>query len=158
MTNPTDNPEFESVTTDVLSGADIASASEGEVPASNGAGNLVMEAVSGGFDIITSTEPGLSFGTWRQASSSNDAIAIVGVYVVTDGSNIGRADIKVDESGGTSADYTYYVRADTDGGSGFSNEATFTLPLPAGAQYRVVNASDPTGGNIFRPVREFVSN
>lgn len=96
------------------------------------------------------------FGMWRQVSSERPGEVSIDATAQTDGSTEGKIIVEVDESGGTSADYSLTVVNSTAGFSGGTDvEGSTSVKLPPGAQYRVVNTSDPNGSNQIDTVREF---
>lgn len=106
----------------------------------------------------SSSSPGVSDDTWRQPDSSRPVELLIMGTAETDGTSVGKVEFKVDESGGTSVDYTAsVVEMPPDNSSGTSASSTVTVPLPPGAQYKVdaTTNDDPNGGNSVT-VREFV--
>ena len=98
--------------------------------------------------------PNLSFGVWRKPSDNRPVDVQLNITAVSDGNDNGYVTIEVDESGGTNTDYTL-VGAHADGGIGEHDQIETTLLiLPRGAQYRVVNETDPTDYNTIYNVRE----
>lgn len=105
----------------------------------------------------TSSDPGLAFDTWRQPSTDNPVIVQVEATAETDGTQSGRVSLLVDESGGTTSDYSQTVSEVSGGtGSGQNVGDMATALLPAGAQYQIDNASDPENSNSIDSIREFV--
>lgn len=98
------------------------------------------------------------FGTWRQVDADNSALLTVEATASTDGTSKGEVVLDVDESGGTTADYTLTVAlADPDNAAGVALADTLaSLLLPAGAQYQIRNSSDPNAANTIDVVREVV--
>jgi len=111
------------------------------------AGDILTQASFGASESVS-----ISFGSFTVIDADNPTLFFGQVNTGTDGNNDGDVDIAVDETGGTTADYTLRV-ADADSalqGDGI-DRATFTLPLPAGAAVKVINVNDPKGDNgIFR--------
>jgi len=108
--------------------------------------------VSGDIDGTTALSPG--FGTFTQVSADNPAVLLVDVDAQTDGSSFALIELAIDESGGTTADYT--LRAAFAGvklPAGTTIVGSPTVPLPAGAQFKIVNSADPKGSNTIRKVR-----
>jgi hypothetical protein len=105
----------------------------------------------------TSNDPGLSLGTWRQASTSRAAIVMVSAQAVTDGSTTGEVDVEIDESGGTSGDWQGVIsRAPSAFGTSVGQFDSLLVLLPPNAQYRYLNISDPNSANSVQFTREFV--
>lgn len=102
----------------------------------------------------TTTGISPSFGTWTQVSASRPAWIEAEVLPQTDGSSDGVITIEVDESGGTTADYTWTARILSTHASGATREEYRKVYLPAGAQFRIVNSADPNAGNAIGTVRE----
>jgi hypothetical protein len=94
------------------------------------------------------------FGSWTTADANKPVLLSVAAAVATTAGNPGEIQIEVDEDGGTTADYDLgvaFVDPTLGDGSVLANDVT--VPLPAGAQFRLVNTSDPTGGNNITEVR-----
>ncbi|MFB6237524.1 MAG: hypothetical protein ABEH81_04050 [Halopenitus sp.] len=102
----------------------------------------------------TGVAPG--FGTWRQVDADRSALLTVEATAETDGTSAGEVLLDVDESGGTTADYTLTIAlSDADNAAGVAlADALASLYLPAGAQYQIRNASDPNANNTIDAVRE----
>lgn len=110
---------------------------------------------AGGFpSTTTSDNPG--FDSWTQVDASRPAFVIVQATAETDGTSGGQISIDVDESGGTSADYSLNITAPAAAADGFRNAESVLLYLPAGAQFQIRNASDPNMDNSIDNVREAV--
>jgi len=110
---------------------------------------------SGSFGNTVSLSPG--FGTFTQVSADHPSLLFGQVNVQTDGTSSGSIEVAVDESGGTTADYT--IVAGTLNGNhspGAVSVFQFHLPLPAGAQFKVINDSDPNNFNSVLDVRAVV--
>jgi len=107
-----------------------------------------------GIEQSQSLSPG--FGTWTTANANKPVLLGVGATAVTNGSNPGVTISQVDESGGTSPDYTLPIGfADAGLGSGGQVGQVVTIPLKTGAQFRVVNQVNPTGTNSLDFVRAY---
>jgi len=107
---------------------------------------------SGSFGSTVSLSPG--FGTFTQVSADHPALLIVQCFTETDGSSDAFVIVAVDESGGTTADYEFiFARVDSGIGPGTPTDEAVTVLLPAGAQFKVVNSSDPNGNNKIRTAR-----
>jgi len=128
----------------------------------NGITTPALEADSGTVDnkqiagIGASSDGDLSFGDWEQVSATRPAIVIIRARVRTDG--VGNADvlINVDESGGTTADYSLpAAKITNDFDPGQAVEDVVTVPLKPGAQYQVVNNRDPDNANTVELERIF---
>jgi len=103
-----------------------------------------------------STSPSLSFNSWRTPSASRPTLVTLSVVVRTDGTNDGIIAVRVDESGGTTFDYSYIIGRAGDGlGANGSAEATSTFFVPPNAAYVVSNDNDPIGLNAITAAREF---
>jgi len=108
--------------------------------------------VSDDIDGTVSLSPG--FGTYTQVSSTAPALLTCRVTTKTDGSTSGSVRLDIDESGGTTADYSYIVSfAGLNLGSNAVTNGIVTVSLPAGAQFRIRNSADPNGNNQIRQVR-----
>jgi len=107
------------------------------------AGDILTQASFG-----TSQPVSVSFGSFTVIDADNPTLFFAQLNAVTSGGSDADIDIAVDESGGTTADYTIRVAdAFADGSSGSVDRATVTLPLPAGAAVKVINVNDPVGSN-----------
>jgi hypothetical protein len=107
---------------------------------------------SGSFGSTVSLSPG--FGTFTQVSADNPALLTVEADARTNGGSSGRVKVRVDESGGTTADFSFIVAfAHASKGSGGVTFSGVTVPIPAGAQFEIFNKNDPTGDNAIRFVR-----
>jgi len=104
----------------------------------------------------TSTSGVLSFGDWETVSADRPARLSLTANVKTDGTTSGYIKVEVDESGGTSSDYDMPLAlASFSLGAASRIFASREVTLPPGASYRVVNETDPTGGNTFELERIF---
>lgn len=121
-----------------------------EIVRTNAADILVEGSFSG------STSPGLTFGSWTTIDADHPAFVLITGAVQTDGSTSGEIRVRVDESGGTTADYEFPIAlADEAESVGVVDRTTVCLPLPAGGQIFVENASDPNGSNSINVDRVF---
>jgi len=107
---------------------------------------------SGSFGSTVSLSPG--FGNFTQVDANNPSLVTIDGVAHTDGSTTGFISVDVDESGGTTADYTYLVAQASRAFPGSAGvDGIVTLPLPAAAQYKIRNARDPDNSNKIRAVR-----
>lgn len=143
--------------------AQAAATDDLTVPGTLDAGTVSTDSgvIDGSKDIpgvpSSSSNPVLSFDSWRQAASSRPAMIFVQTGCVTDGSTDARITLSVDESGGTAPDYFPNIaRAPSELGDGGRMDDLTAYMLPAGAQYRVDNTGDPRGQNTLDQVFEFV--
>lgn len=103
----------------------------------------------------TTTAPAPGFGTWTTADANRPAEIEVDATAQTDGTSRGEVVVDVDESGGTTADYSLTVAyIDPDNATGAQDKDALTAYIPAGAQYQVRNASDPNAANTINTVRQ----
>lgn len=136
---------------DRINSQDVLVANEsGNVEIPNGevtiSGNKALRETGG------TTDPALAFGTWRTPNSNRPVEAHLELYVESDGTSKAKILVDVDESGGTTADYTHTVQYTVAG----SINSARTLYLPPGASYQVRNSSDPQGTNSITVHREVV--
>jgi len=103
----------------------------------------------------TSSSAGLSFGSWTTVDSNRPVWLLLSVIAQTDGSTDASVYIDIDESGGTTADYSQQARAEAGVGPGSVSILTATFPLPIGASVQVRNNNDPNGGNSIAIDRVF---
>lgn len=109
-----------------------------------------------GIGVGTSVSGDLSFGDWEQVSAERPARLSLQGEVETDGTDFGRIVVQIDESGGTTADsFQILANAQPSLGAGAIIETGRSFLLPAGAQYRIENNSDPNGTNDFTVERIF---
>lgn len=109
---------------------------------------VALDAVS------TSSDPALAFDTWRTPNNNRAVVVVVQVLVETNGSVNGIVFLDVDESGGTTADYSLEAHSDEINGSGAENYETLTTIIPPGGSYRINNSSDPNTANAIEVHRE----
>jgi hypothetical protein len=145
MTNPTDNPEFESVTTDDQTINNSVTYPDGTT--------ITTSPGSGGFG--PTSDFSISFDTWTEVDASNPAFVFITCAASTDGNGDADIFLRVDESGGTTADYTYeVVAADAGLGAGGTNRATISVLVPAGGQILVDNLNNPNSSNAGNAIKE----
>lgn len=105
----------------------------------------------------SSSKPSISNDSWRQPNSSRPVELLVMGTAETDGTDDGKVNVMVDEDGGTSANYTATVSdVPADNSAGTSEDGALTVPLPPGAQYKVVWQGDDPNDNNTATVREYV--
>jgi len=110
---------------------------------------------SGSFGSTVSLSPG--FGTFTQVDADNPSIVAVTALAETDGVTTAIVKVRIDESGGTTADYNLTVTKANNIASGtFRTEGSTTFLLQAGAQFEIQSDPDPNGNNILRAVRAVV--
>lgn len=103
----------------------------------------------------TGSDPGLAFGTWRTPNANRPTAVNLMVRAETDGTTDGLVEVDVDESGGTSKDYTVAKAfADNAAGAHIEVESIYFV-VPAGGAYQIVNSSDPASSNAIQMHREF---
>lgn len=96
------------------------------------------------------------FGSWTQISADRPGFLVVDASAETDATDAGTIVVDVDESGGTTADYTLNivnVQADLPAGTNRSS-GNGMIYVPAGGQYQIRNVSDPNNANSLDVVRE----
>lgn len=122
----------------------------------DGSTTALNQSGSGGGS-FTSTSLSLSFGTWTTVDANNRSYVQLNLTAKTDGTDSGLITTEVDESGGTTADYSFpRCKASPNAGAGYVEEEYAALPLPAGAQIRVTNDSDPNNINNIRNARAII--
>jgi len=108
--------------------------------------------VSGDIDGKVSLSPG--FDNFTQVDANNPSLLTVVVKAQTDGSTNGKIDIRIDESGGTTPNINHlHAFASQAASSQHTDISATTYPLPAGAQFKIANQSDPDASNSIRTVR-----
>lgn len=113
----------------------------------------VLSGVYGAFG--TTTDPGRAFGNFNTPSDDRPTLVTVEATAETDGTSAGHVEVDVDESGGTTADYSLsIVEVASDNATGTSETGTLTFYVPAGASYQVANTSDPNTNNSLDNTRE----
>jgi len=110
---------------------------------------------SGSLDSVTSLSPG--FNTFTQVDANSPALVLVAATTKTDGSTDGRIALQVDKTGNGTRDYSITLARQPAGagGNATSQQAT-TVLVPAGGQFKVFNADDPTGSNRIDDVQATV--
>lgn len=103
----------------------------------------------------TSSNPALALDTWRTPNADRLTQIVFRLIVETDGSSFGEVFLDVDESGGTTADYSLSMNADNDLPSGTALSHVGYASIPPGASYRFRNALDPNSSNQISNLREF---
>lgn len=103
----------------------------------------------------SSSDPSLAFDTWRTPNADRPTLVFLGLQVETDGTLGGQIVLEVDESGGTTANFTGRTLIDEDAPSGTTMRTMSSVVIPAGGSYRIVNSSDPNGANAVEEHREF---
>lgn len=94
------------------------------------------------------------FGSWTQVSATRPAIVIADTLAETDGTSVGDVRLEVDQSGGTTTDYSVKNKLDADHNAGASQQVGITAWLAPGAQYQIRNVVDPNNANQINEVRE----
>jgi hypothetical protein len=111
--------------------------------------NPASEILTSG-DIGQSTSISPGFDTFTQVSATAPVFVDLLLRAETDGSTAGIIFIDVDESGGTTPTYSYQALfADSNGGNVLRVNIAESFLLPAGAQFRIRNDSDPNSGNAI---------
>jgi hypothetical protein len=96
------------------------------------------------------------FGTFFTPLPNSSGFLQIYTRADTDGNENGNIRLAVDESGGTTADYTYRLAfANEDEPSKTSAFEDTLQPLPAGASAEIRNIDDPTGLNEIRLLRAY---
>lgn len=155
-----DSPTFANVTgadTNFVSGT---AGTDGNLTQWNADGDAVDSGTAQSDVLVkpgTSTDPGLAFDTWRTPNANRPTLISFEAQARTDGSTNGVVSVDVDESGGTTPDYNFRVvfAEDAMASSAADVYSSFSLIVPAGGAYRIVNDSDPSGENTIRDHREF---
>lgn len=101
----------------------------------------------------TAIAPG--FGSWTTADSDRPARIELEIHADTDGTTDGQVDVDVDESGGTTADYSFSTVSPS--GVGGSETQYLKVYVPAGGQYRINNVSDPNLNNAINVARQITA-
>jgi hypothetical protein len=108
--------------------------------------------LAGSFGTTTSISPG--FGSWTQIDANNPGFVFGHLFAETNGSSNGIVKVQVDESGGTTADYTAArVFADDNLPSAARVQLSYWVYVPGGGQFQIVNVSDPRGTNTISVTR-----
>jgi hypothetical protein len=97
------------------------------------------------------------FKGWTQLDADRFGLVTVDALAETDGTSIGNIKVEIDKSGGSGpADDSYTHVSQTPTNAGDSTQITASYPVPPGAQYQIVNNSDPNGGNVVSDVTETI--
>lgn len=101
-----------------------------------------------------STDPALAFDTWRTPSATSLTIVSIMVNVDPSGTNPGIVNLEIDESGGTTADYSF----DRQLPAGLTGDRFLVVSVlvPPGGAYQIENVSDPLANNAIVTHREWV--
>jgi hypothetical protein len=101
------------------------------------------------------TDAGLSLGGGYTILDTNNPVFLeLTIRATTDGTSNARVDINIDESGGTTPDYSFIIFTESDTGSGIPTDETISVYLPAGGAVEIANTSDPAGDNQLRTNRK----
>lgn len=103
-----------------------------------------------------SSDPGLAIGSWRNPDSKRPVLVIVELQPQTDGTSNGEMAVDVDESGGTTADYSFNAVTPGELASGDVLPDTVKFYVPPGGSYQIRNVSDPNTANSVGAHREIV--
>lgn len=106
----------------------------------------VGDDLAGGISGV-STDAGLSLGGGYTVVNNNPCILWVALNLQTDGSVDADVAFRVDESGGSTADYSHTFKASSQMGSNAQIKPAFAAYLPGGATVELDNQKDPTGFN-----------
>jgi hypothetical protein len=119
--------------------------------------------VSPASDILTEGSIGTSItlspglDTFATVSATAPALLTVTAAAETDGGSFGKLRLAVDQSGGTTPDFSYrFVTASDQLPSGAREINSVTVMLQPGAQFKVENTGDPVNDNFIRDVRAFL--
>jgi hypothetical protein len=103
----------------------------------------------------TSSAVSISFGSWEVLDSNRPVLFSVDVEAETDGTTNSTVFVRVDESGGTTADYdTPVALAQSALPAGVSIRESSIVYLPAGASVKILNSNDPNGNNKINTARK----
>lgn len=101
------------------------------------------------------SDPSLSFDTWRTPNSDRPTLVQVRLLAQTDGSSDADVRVDVDESGGTTRDYSPgQSKISSEAGSGAEITTASTFIVRAGASYQFANSGDPNSQNAIPDHRE----
>jgi len=104
-----------------------------------------------------SIKPSLALNTYRNPSTERPVLVQLNAVAETDGASFSAVNLQVDESGGTSFDYTVLCAAASNTlGAGAKINASATALIPPGGSYQAVNIADPNGGNSINSVQEWI--
>lgn len=101
----------------------------------------------------TAVSPG--FGTWTTADPDRPVWLALEIHASTDGTTDGQVDVEVDENGDSTADYAFSTVSPS--GVGGSETQYLKVYVPAGAQYRINNVSDPSLANAINVARQITA-
>jgi len=108
----------------------------------------------GGFGASTALSPG--FDSFFTPLPNNSGAVLINTQAECSLNSNGLIKIEVDDSGGTTPDYTLSAAfANVDAGANTNNFSSETIPLAAGASVRIVNAKDPVGSNDVESVNVY---
>jgi len=108
----------------------------------------------GGFGASTALSP--SFGSFFTPLPDSSGTVLIETEAQTDGTTNGTVEMDIDDSGGTTGDYTVVgAFADSDIPASTNIIHTQTIPLPAGASVRIRNSTDPNNVNEIREVQAY---
>lgn len=92
-------------------------------------------------DSSTATSPDI--GNWRTPNTDRPVMVIIDMSIDPGSTSTDTVAIEIDESGGTTADYSYSFIAPAGTGQVSYTESFF---IPAGGSWRLTNESTDTGG------------
>lgn len=101
----------------------------------------------------SSSDPGLSFDTWRTPNSDRPTLVLVEVQMEAASATDAEIQIEVDDSGGTTADYSF--SRNVSAGLDATLYGNWLVHIPPGGSYQINNQNDPLGLNSIQHVREF---
>lgn len=96
----------------------------------------------------------LAFNEWTTIDADSPSLVILEIWAQTDGSMPGAVSANIDENGGTDATYSVTVGFSHENlSAGTEMRQTTTIPVPAGASFKVSNGMDPNNGNAIQKSR-----
>jgi len=102
--------------------------------------------------------PSRFFGSWYQPSTERPVEVMIDAHAESGGATAGSVWLRVDDNGDGAHDVTFAIAYAKASGlttnPNVHDEGSTTVTLPPGGQYKIVNASDPEGGNSILDVRE----
>lgn len=101
----------------------------------------------------SSTSLTVSFASWTQPSTDKLALVFIDFTVSGTGATTGEVAVDVDESGGTTADYTYNFTVETGLTGSITTSEQCIAFVPAGGQFQVRNVADPNVVNAINDAR-----
>lgn len=105
----------------------------------------------------TSSSPSYTPGNWRTPNSNRPVLVTVYAYTQTDGVDNSNVTMLVDESGGTTSDYSMIIAgSDQDLPSGSTLYGTSSVYIPAGGSYRIDTNQPGSSVAVISTHREFV--